>query len=54
MGHILIFIHQKEFINPDGKMITMKALITMHGVQSMECYENDQRYQVEGLQEVMN
>jgi len=54
MNNPLIFSYLKEFVTPAGKLITMKALITMHGVQSVDCIENDQRYPAIGLQEVIN
>ena len=50
----LTFIHQKEFVTGSGKQISMKALVTIHGVQFVECYENDQRYSATELQEIIN
>jgi hypothetical protein len=46
------FIHEKEFVTNSGEIITMKALVTIHGQQFIECYENNIRYKVEELQEL--
>jgi len=48
----MTFTHQKQYVTPEAKVITMKALITMHGIQSVDCYENETRYPAELLQEV--
>jgi len=48
------FNHKKEFVTPAGKLITMKSLVTMHGVQYVDSYETDTRYPAESLQEVKN
>ena len=48
----MTFTHQKQYVTPEAKVITMKALITMHGVQLVNCYENETRYAVELLEEV--
>ena len=48
------FKHKKEYVTPECKLITMKALVTMHGVQYVDSYENETRYPAESLQEVIN
>jgi len=50
----LSFIHQKEFSTPGGKIVRMKALVTIHGIQFVECYENDHRYPATEIQEIIN
>jgi len=50
----MTFTHQKEFVTPEGKIITMKALVTMHNVQYVDSYESETRYPAELLQEVKN
>jgi len=54
MKHPLTFIHLKEFVTHEGKLISMKSLITVHGTQFVECYESTNRYPAEVLQEVIN
>lgn len=49
---MLILINKKEFATKSGRIITMKALITIHNKQFVECYENNNRYQAEELTEV--
>ena len=44
MNDKLKFTYLKELVTTTGKIIRMKSLITMHGVQSGECIENDKRY----------
>jgi len=50
----LTFTYLKEFVTISGKIIKMKSLISMHGVQSVECMENDQRYPATTVNEVIN
>ena len=38
------FKHQAPFITAKGEVITMKALVTMSGVQHVECYEDNGKY----------
>lgn len=49
---LLTFIHRKEFTIGDGNILTMKALLTIHGEQYVEVYENDKRYKATELIEV--
>lgn len=49
---MLTLIHKKEFATKSGRIITMKALITIHDKQFVECYENDKRYPADDLIEV--
>jgi len=44
MKNQLTFTYLKEFVTNTGKIIKLKALITINGVQSVECIENDKRY----------
>ncbi len=37
------FIHLKEYVTQSGKIITMKALVTIHGIEYIECYENNKQ-----------
>lgn len=49
---MLTLINKKEFATKTGGIITMKALITIHDKQFVECYENNDRYSAEELTEV--
>ena len=43
------FNHEAPFRNPAGDVVTMKAKVTMHGVEHIECYEDLERYRPEEL-----
>jgi hypothetical protein len=49
MNQPIKFVHRKEFATGSGLTITMKALVTIHGVQYVECYEDNMRYPVSQL-----
>ena len=49
---MLTLIHKKEFATKTGRIITMKALVTIHGKQYVECYEDGNRYEAKELTEV--
>ena len=40
----LKFNHLKAFVTANGKTVTMKALLTIHGEQFVEVNENNTRY----------
>lgn len=50
----ITFEHNKQFHfkKNSGEIITMKALVTIHDTQFVECYESNQRYPAESLCEV--
>jgi len=50
----LTFINGKEFGTTNGAFISMKALITIHGEQHVECYENNNRYKISELTETLD
>lgn len=50
----LSFTHQKEFSTPGGKIVRMKALISIHGRQFVECYDCRTLIQACDLDEVIN
>lgn len=43
------FIYGQEFATGSGGVITMKSLITIHGVQYVEAMEDNSRYLATGL-----
>ena len=44
MDNQIKFEYNKEFATGSGYTITMKALVTIHGVQYVECHEDNHRY----------
>lgn len=48
----LTFQYLKPFRTSAGNIVTMKALITMHGVQYVEIHEDEHRYPVSELHEL--
>lgn len=46
------FQHGKQFVTPEGKIITVKAFVTIHQLQHVECYENNTQYKPTDLTEV--
>jgi hypothetical protein len=55
LNHTSIWAEKTNFmLTGSGKQISMKSLVTIHGVQFVECYENDQRYSATELQEIIN
>ena len=44
MNQPIKFVHRKEFATGSGLTITMKALVTINGVQYVEAYDDPHRY----------
>lgn len=45
--------HKKELLDPvTGLILHMKSLLTIHGVQYVEVFENNKRYNASELEEV--
>jgi len=40
----MTFTHQQPFRTTHGDIVTMKALVTVHEVQHVECYETKEKY----------
>lgn len=43
------FPHGKQFVTTTGKLITVKAFVTINHLQHIECYEDKGNYKPEGL-----
>lgn len=50
----LKFNHLKAFVTANGKTVTMKALLTIHGEQFVEVNENSTRYKPTEITEVIH
>lgn len=48
------FEHLKQFGTPTGATITMKALVTIHDEEFVECYEDNTRHKASELIRVLN
>lgn len=46
------FEHKKQFLTLQGEVITMKALLTIHGKKFVEVYENSNKYRPDELSEL--
>lgn len=46
------FPHGKQFVTASGKLITVKAFVTIHQLQHIECYEDSTNYKPNELTEV--
>ena len=45
--------HEKELLDPaTGLILHMKSLFTIHGIQFIEVFENEKRYNVNELEEI--
>ena len=50
---IMTYSDKKELLDPaTGLILHMKSLLTIHGVQYVEVFENNKRYNVNELEEV--
>jgi len=47
------FTHLKQFGTDTGAIITMKSLVTIHKERFVECYENNNRYKISELKEII-
>lgn len=48
----LKFQNNKKFIDLQGNVVSMKALLTIHKEQFVEVYENNNRYKANELTEI--
>ena len=50
---IMTYSDKKELLDPaTGLILHMKSLLTIHGVQYVEVFENEKRYNASELEEV--
>ena len=44
MNKKIEFIHKQPFQTKKGATLTMKALVSINGIQHIECYENKEKH----------